>query len=547
MFKFPSKAYPRSSYYVTGNEIIIRIKKARKRWKLVVPKKRVVSYRTNRWFAKPRWVEIELTFTQATRLGLVGPRAPARETTGATTTAVPETVRPLVGRDGDSAADAAADGTDDDNRGEEIVLAFDAEAGDTEAGDVDDGERADSEDESGDLHCNAPAIGDELNGDGVGVDSDDATAIEEAIAFDAAKTDAGTIDAATIDVGGSADRDIVLERWPTDDAMPAAHEAEAALSTSQPGECETEPPLASTAPPRPVHYPMHVVFVMPGFSTVPSVGPPINVMTARSLATARPKRSRAAPMLLSLVVALTGGFAAWLALGDVSATRGNDSFACMAVDARPQCAAPITTGSIDSRAVARVQEPPVVVAEPPPSTAPEAQPPAAEQPEQAASTVSEPPPGATEAAHEPTRQQRPAIESEPLPAATRAADPSDAPECRALRTVAETTSIHFHYASASLEPAALTGLDDVAARLASCAAANLIIEGHTDSDGDADRNHALSVRRAQAVRQHLVSAGTRSAQLSIVGFGHARPAVANETPESKRSNRRVVLVVELPR
>ena len=81
VFKFPSKAYPRSSYYVTSTEIIIRIKKARKKWKLVVPKKRVAAYRTNRWFAKPRWVEIELTYTQASKLGLVEPRTPSTEVT----------------------------------------------------------------------------------------------------------------------------------------------------------------------------------------------------------------------------------------------------------------------------------------------------------------------------------------------------------------------------------------------------------------------------------------------------------------------------------
>ena len=50
---------------MTDTEIIIRIKKARKKWKLFVPKKGVVSYRTNRWFAKPRWIELELTYTQA--------------------------------------------------------------------------------------------------------------------------------------------------------------------------------------------------------------------------------------------------------------------------------------------------------------------------------------------------------------------------------------------------------------------------------------------------------------------------------------------------
>src|SRR5215470_120619 len=82
VFKFPSKTYPRSSYYVTSTEVIIRVKKARKKWKLVVPKKRMVA--TNRWFAKPRWVEIELTYTQALKLGLVEPRTPATEITSGT-------------------------------------------------------------------------------------------------------------------------------------------------------------------------------------------------------------------------------------------------------------------------------------------------------------------------------------------------------------------------------------------------------------------------------------------------------------------------------
>ena len=66
---------------MTSTEIIIRIKKARKKWKLVVPKKRVAAYRTNRWFAKPRWVEIELSYTQASKLGLAEPRTPSTEVT----------------------------------------------------------------------------------------------------------------------------------------------------------------------------------------------------------------------------------------------------------------------------------------------------------------------------------------------------------------------------------------------------------------------------------------------------------------------------------
>jgi outer membrane protein OmpA-like peptidoglycan-associated protein len=99
VFKFPSKAYPRSSYYVTSTEIIIRIKKARKKWKLVVPKKRVAGYRTNRWFAKPRWVEIELSYTQASKLGLVEPRTRSKEVTSGASAAQQAVKDPIVDSD----------------------------------------------------------------------------------------------------------------------------------------------------------------------------------------------------------------------------------------------------------------------------------------------------------------------------------------------------------------------------------------------------------------------------------------------------------------
>ena len=115
VFKFPSKAYPRSSYYVTSTEIIIRIKKARKKWKLVVPKKRVAAYRTNRWFAKPRWVEIELTYTQASKLGLVEPRTPSKEVTSGISAEQQVARHPIVDSDhtlpGGSASEPEPDST----------------------------------------------------------------------------------------------------------------------------------------------------------------------------------------------------------------------------------------------------------------------------------------------------------------------------------------------------------------------------------------------------------------------------------------------------
>jgi outer membrane protein OmpA-like peptidoglycan-associated protein len=111
VFKFPSKTYPRSSYYVTSTEVIIRIKKARKKWKLVVPKKRMVA--TNRWFAKPRWVEIELTYTQALKLGLVEPRAPAPDITSGTSALEQVAMQSVV--DGSTVADGSEGQPEPDN------------------------------------------------------------------------------------------------------------------------------------------------------------------------------------------------------------------------------------------------------------------------------------------------------------------------------------------------------------------------------------------------------------------------------------------------
>ncbi len=69
---------------------------------------------------------------------------------------------------------------------------------------------------------------------------------------------------------------------------------------------------------------------------------------------------------------------------------------------------------------------------------------------------------------------------------------------------------------------------------------NVVIEGHTDSDGTEAYNQGLSERRANAVMNRLVNThGIAASRLSAVGFGEARPAVANDTADNKERNRRI--------
>lgn len=72
---------------------------------------------------------------------------------------------------------------------------------------------------------------------------------------------------------------------------------------------------------------------------------------------------------------------------------------------------------------------------------------------------------------------------------------------------------------------------------------SIIVEGHSDSTGDADANVTLSQQRAEAVRSQLISSGIPAARLHARGYGPQRPIADNSTEEGRRLNRRVDLVI----
>jgi outer membrane protein OmpA-like peptidoglycan-associated protein len=87
-------------------------------------------------------------------------------------------------------------------------------------------------------------------------------------------------------------------------------------------------------------------------------------------------------------------------------------------------------------------------------------------------------------------------------------------------------------------------LDEVATLLAGELSWKLLIEGHTDAQGEADHNQRLSEARAAAVRDGLVERGVAAARLRTVGFGESRPVGDNATEVGRAQNRRVELVRE---
>ena len=63
----------------------------------------------------------------------------------------------------------------------------------------------------------------------------------------------------------------------------------------------------------------------------------------------------------------------------------------------------------------------------------------------------------------------------------------------------------------------------------------VVIEGHTDSDGDPPRQQDTSWRRARAVADWLVTQGGLTAEMvEFRGYGDTRPIAPNDTPENKQ-------------
>jgi outer membrane protein OmpA-like peptidoglycan-associated protein len=98
----------------------------------------------------------------------------------------------------------------------------------------------------------------------------------------------------------------------------------------------------------------------------------------------------------------------------------------------------------------------------------------------------------------------------------------------------------FGTGAAALTDAAKATLDQVAAAIIAAPGCNVTVGGHTDSRGDDFYNKALSLDRANAVRNYLIFKGIAADRLTAVGFGETKPKVTPEASnEDRAANRRI--------
>lgn len=104
-------------------------------------------------------------------------------------------------------------------------------------------------------------------------------------------------------------------------------------------------------------------------------------------------------------------------------------------------------------------------------------------------------------------------------------------------------SVLFASDQATLLPEARTRLDQVITVLLTTRERNLVIEGHTDSQGTDAHNLDLSQRRADAVRSYLTGHGYQADLIQASGIGEGRPIASNANAEGRANNRRVEIVI----
>ena len=103
----------------------------------------------------------------------------------------------------------------------------------------------------------------------------------------------------------------------------------------------------------------------------------------------------------------------------------------------------------------------------------------------------------------------------------------------------------FGQGEMSLKPAAALEFTRVSEFIDEYEPDRLVLECHTDGEGDAEANQALSEARAQAVRQYLIETfpSLTPDMIESRGYGGRRPAVPDDTPQNRTLNRRIEVIV----
>lgn len=103
--------------------------------------------------------------------------------------------------------------------------------------------------------------------------------------------------------------------------------------------------------------------------------------------------------------------------------------------------------------------------------------------------------------------------------------------------------VYFNVDSSVLSSEARNRLEKQARWLLAHPMIIVTIEGHCDERGLSERNNELGLKRAEAVRAHLITHGVDQSRLVTVSYGKDRPEATDHDPGAWELNRRAVSII----
>ncbi|HWH39736.1 MAG TPA: OmpA family protein [Usitatibacter sp.] len=139
----------------------------------------------------------------------------------------------------------------------------------------------------------------------------------------------------------------------------------------------------------------------------------------------------------------------------------------------------------------------------------------------------------------PAEPAKPAPPAPPAPPPAKPAEPAKPAPQSVRESVVIQADALFDFDKSVLRPDGKKAIDDALAKIQGTDLEMVIATGHTDSIGTEQYNQRLSERRAEAVKQYLVSKGIPASKITTIGKGESQPVATNKTKEGRQKNRRV--------
>lgn len=101
----------------------------------------------------------------------------------------------------------------------------------------------------------------------------------------------------------------------------------------------------------------------------------------------------------------------------------------------------------------------------------------------------------------------------------------------------------FSQSSAEVIPSSFAELDKIAETMKTYPTMEILLEGHTDNQGEVQKNVKLSADRVEQVKKYLLSKGIDGKRIQTKAWGPARPIASNLTEQTRQKNRRVEFTI----